>query len=100
MLIEYLNGELLDMDPKLAALDAAIYRALRKHGPTKQAHLWYRVAAKNYGLTSQLDPAWPAAIERLVSRRLVICSVQRRNSFLLRIPSRAERERITQEGQQ
>ena len=41
MLIEHL-GELVDIDPNQAAMENAILRCLKRHGATRQSHLFHR----------------------------------------------------------
>ena len=95
MKLEHL-GEIIDMDSNIAALEVAILRCLKRHGPLNQPQLYNRVAARNYGVKVLTDPVFLNSIERLVQKDLILRSVTRRNGFLLRLPPREKRQ--TQES--
>ncbi len=91
MKLEHL-GEMVDMNPNIAALEVAILRCLKRHGPLSQTQLYNSVAARNYGVKALTDPVLLNSIERLVQKELILRSVTRRNGFLLRLPPREKRQ--------
>lgn len=90
MLIERL-GEVVDMDPRLAALDESIVAALRRWGPSKQRDLWYRSRAQ-FGTREEFH----VALDRLVEGGFVVRQgTNRVNSFIFRVsPDRRRRGRV------
>lgn len=89
MKVEHL-GELMDVDPKVAAFENVIIHSLRKHGPSRTKDLWVRTGAQRFG-----KDFFHQVIEGLVTRNLVTRQTTNRvNSFIYRMgPDKRRRER-------
>jgi hypothetical protein len=94
MLVEHL-GETVDIEPRQAALEPSLIRALRRWGPTRQRDLWYRSSAQ-----LRTDEEYQRALDRLVEKGIITRhSTNRVNSFILRL-ARDKRKREKAIGRQ
>jgi len=66
MLVKHL-GDMVDMDPRDAAMQNSILKALKKRGPMLQKDLYYRSAGQKVG-----REGFNRALDALCEKRLVI----------------------------
>jgi hypothetical protein len=89
MLLEH-DGEVTEMDPRVAAVELSIVKALRQHGPLRNKDLWYKTSAPYHG-RDVFRAALEALVRRDVIRRL---PTNRVNAFIYRMaPDKRRRER-------
>lgn len=83
-------GMIVDVDPRVAAYENAVVRALRRHGPSRQKDLWYRSGAQRVG-----REMFQQTIDSLVDRGIIVRETTNyKNSFILRMaPDKRLRDR-------
>lgn len=80
MKVEHL-GELVEIDPKQAALEHSIVNALRNRGVLKQRTLWFCCAGQRSG-----PEGFKKALDHLVEKgHIVRMTTNRSNSFTYRL---------------
>lgn len=79
-------GVVTEVDPTQAAMENAVLRVLRQHGPITYRDVWSRAGGQRVGAE-----AFRHLVESLVERGMVVRqTTNRKNSFVLRL---VEKER-------